>query len=178
LHLDPSTVVRLARQMGVRVPWKVGRHRVRALRAPQTAIASPRSGSATPDRAASVSTTHRWQALDTAWRERVAAVAQGIRERVPPIRVSIAEVERELGIRGWLSKRKSKLPETISMLNSVVESISDFQRRRVAAIVREGYLTARPLQPWRVMRRAGLTARHLPMIDQVLASDLASVEIR
>jgi hypothetical protein len=178
LHLDPKTVGRVARQAGISLRWKSGRPQVQTSVPIRTTRVTRCLGSARSGRKSGISSSRDWRVVDEILRERITVAARCIRQRIPPVRVSMAEVERELDLRGWLAKRQSKLPQATSTLRSVTETVADFQRRRVAWLVREALSTAQPLQPWRVMRKAGLTACHLPMIGQILEVEITRSEAR
>jgi hypothetical protein len=85
------------------------------------------------------------------------------------VRVTILQVERSLKVRGWFSKRATKLPKAMSCLETETESVAAFQRRRVAWVVQEMDRINVPLQVWRILRRAGLTSRDVRTVDEVLA---------
>jgi hypothetical protein len=66
----------------------------------------------------------------------------------PPVRVTLAEIERQLGRHSWIRKHRSKL----LLANSEVDAVAE------------------PVVVWRVMRAAGMTRRDLPMIKEMIAA--------
>jgi len=170
LNLDPKTVVRLAGQLGVAVAWKPSQPRARAVMAvrakKEKPHANPKVSATNRD---SVPTSTRWSRLDEVLRARIAIAARRIRDCQPPKRISMAEIERELGRSGWLMKRRQQLPRATAALKAVAESTHVFQMRRAAWVIGERRRCGQGLQSWRVMRQAGLTAKHLPAIDRLLA---------
>jgi hypothetical protein len=171
LGLDPKTVVRLAGELGVVVPWKPSRPPARVTPAARARKARPRARSgmqATGTK--SVARSARWSLRDEELRSRIAVAVQRIRGRTPPMRVSMAQIERELGQPGWVTKRRRKLPGAAAALEAAAESTRAFQMRRAAWVIRERRRCAQGLQPWRVMRQSGLTAKHLPAIGRLLAA--------
>jgi hypothetical protein len=80
----------------------------------------------------------------------------------------VLQIERRLWNRGWLSKRARKLPGAMACLETLVESVGQFQRRRVDWVIGEMDRAGEPLQAWRVLRRAGLDRRHVDMVAAAL----------
>lgn len=170
LALDPATVVRLARSQGIATPWKgSSRKSARSLHDhPVRRTAQSRRAKhpgAMPARKARID----WGQRDRALAERVTRAAAQIRRHRPPVRVTPTRIERQLDGRGWFDKRQAKLPLTSERLRQLTESVEDFQRRRIAWMADEISHEGLARVPWRVMRRAGLTAKHLPMITSVLS---------
>jgi hypothetical protein len=169
LKLDPKTVVRLARAEGVNAPWTPRRSAVPAASRPRAVRQCTHN-----DRVIRGRTTHPgaarvdWPRRDRTLVEQVSRAAARIRASQPPVRVTSAQIERQLGMRDWIAKRHTKLPLTASCLAQMVEPLEAFQRRRAAWITDEMDCDGAVLSPWRVMRRAGLTAKHLAMIESVL----------
>lgn len=165
LELDPKTVVGLAQEMGIPVPWHLKSTRHRSCRTPRVSGALPEhtrpatvTGSHTsPQRASHL---RDWLAIDAAWAERISRTAAGIRALSPPVRVSLAEIERRIGTRGWLDKRQEKLPRCMSVLAQLTESIPDFQRRRIDWAIDVLTDEHELVVPWRVLRKAGLRSGH------------------
>lgn len=72
-----------------------------------------------------------------------------------PIRITIAWIGKRIGKLNWLEKKAHKLPVTMSILISYVESVSQFQQRRVrwAAECLSGEW---PIKRWKLEKLAGL----------------------
>lgn len=169
LKLDPKTVVWLTWVEGIRTSWTLRRSavpsvsRLRAVRQRTCSNRATRGCTAHPR-----STRVDWAQRDRMLVEQVSRAAVWIRACEPPVRASMAQIERQLGMRGWIAKRRTKLPLTTSCLAQMAEPLEAFQNRRVAWITDDMDREGMVLSPWRVMRRAGLTAKHLPMIEGVL----------
>jgi len=172
LELDPKTVVRLSRLEGLVTPWAVApakpvpavAHKV--VRAVSTAAVSDARTKPCP-----VQRPPRrdWVAVDAASCDRIKAVAAELRSRIPPVRVTITEIERQLSGRGWFAKRRHKLPTALACLSAEAESLAAFRQRRVDSVLEEMTNLGQPLAPWRVLRRAGLTAAHVGLIRERIA---------
>jgi hypothetical protein len=73
-----------------------------------------------------------------------------------PIRISSRTIGLRIKAPSWLQRHRSKLPLATKALATVVESVEDFQIRRlpwVAAQIREN---GQPLTRWRLLRKAGI----------------------
>jgi len=169
LELDPKTVVRLTRTEGVSTSWTPRRSA-----APSASRLRAAPQSTHSDRVIRGRTAHPggarvdWTQRDRMLVEQVGRAAVRIRACRPPIRITAAQIERQLGVHGWIAKRYTKLPLTTSCLAQMAEPLGAFQRRRAVWIADEMVREGMVLSTWRVMRRAGLTAKHLPMIESVL----------
>lgn len=169
LELDPKTVVRLTRVEGIRTSWTLRRSAVPSASRPRAVRQRMHS-----DRVTRGCTAHPrgtrvdWAQRDRMLVEQVLRAAVRIRTCEPPVRASTAQIERQLGVRDWIPKRRTKLPLTTSCLAQMAEPLEAFQNRRAAWITDEMDREGMVLSPWRVMRRSGLTAKHLPMIEGML----------
>lgn len=174
LDIDPKTVVRLANDLGLANPWKAypRERRLEATVASKGVVTDVHERQRDElqrrnmrDRGPRLN----WGAMDIALSEQVRQASLKIRDRLPPVRVTVAEIERDVAKRCWFAKRSNKLPRTLACLKAETESIEDFQQRRVGFVLGEFCNQEVPLVPWRVMRVAGLTVRHLPMIAARIA---------
>jgi hypothetical protein len=96
-----------------------------------------------------------WRGIDLAYAAELRAAAKAVRDAQPPQRVSVGAIERHLGRRDWLSKRKAKLPLSCAAVHAAVEDVATFQARRLqwhARICRAEQVK----DPWILVRRAGL----------------------
>jgi len=172
LQLDPKTVVRLAREMEIVASWTLtssGRCRMAPAHAkPKLTLRSDRQSEPFRHREKSDAARLNWTAIDLAWVVRLNALASIIREEKPPVRITVAELERHAGQRGWLQKRRKRLPETIAFLERTVESVKDFQIRRVHWVIGELEQEGGFVKAWQVMRMAGLRLDSLAWIKTTL----------
>jgi hypothetical protein len=72
-----------------------------------------------------------------------------------PIRISIALIGKRVGKLSWLEKHGDKLPVTMSIMANYLESISEFQKRRVRWVA-EKMTGEWPLKRWKLEKLAGL----------------------
>ncbi|MCD9085820.1 TnsD family Tn7-like transposition protein [Stenotrophomonas sp. SY1] len=175
LQLDPKTVVKLATDLGVPVVRKGGLDR----KQPGSStiaferVISPRMKNRKARKASTPLLD--WPSVDRETRHNIQSAAQRLRTFEPPVRITVARLERQIWSRGWLSKRASKLPAAMACLSGVVESVEQFQRRRAGWVIQQMDKFGEPLQVWRILRRAGLTSRHEDVVASVLAEFLGGV---
>ncbi|WP_454018526.1 TnsD family Tn7-like transposition protein [Azospirillum sp. Marseille-Q6669] len=111
-----------------------------------------------------------WAAVDHDLATALRETAEAIVSLVPPVRVTLAELERRLGRPGWVGKRRAKLPEARAVLASNTESVEAFQLRRIAW-AKEVLEWSEGLAPaWKVNRLARLPTRVSAAVRQALAT--------
>ena len=173
LGLDPKTVVRLASELGIAVSWKPTLFDKRQRVTPKVVVqcVSPSSHvspavSATRD--ISSRTRCDWPEIDDAWAAKLNAWAGTVYAENPPVRITVAELERRVNLRGWLLKRRHRLPQTMAFLARVVETTEAFQLRRIHWAIVELERCGAQVKAWQVMRKAGLRSTSLVVINAIL----------
>jgi hypothetical protein len=168
LELDPKTVVRLATEVGIPIDWKVGTGRKQAtvITTDAELVEAPEPRVQIPRKPAHARTD--WDAVDLDTCQKIRETARQLLAVVPPVRITLKQMETQLWSRGWLEKRSSRLPLATACVREVAESVEQFQRRRTYWVIRQMDQTNEPLQVWRIMRKAGLTSRHEGMVEQAL----------
>lgn len=157
--LDPKTVIREAKSLGLPVPWSTrpsGSARRAAVAGGKMVRATSVGGAPTPRR--------DWSAVDEETVRKLLEVETTIRQRDPPEMVTYEALERESVGRGWLRKRAAKLPRSQAVAVGLVERLADFQRRRVETVLAD--LPLAP--PWKVARVAGLKGAKLDWVREVM----------
>ena len=147
LGLDPKTVVTEMHALGLTPPWSCGKPRrasrpfsVRPQRRRRRS-AAPRSDWITRDREEAIKVRH---------------AASVLRNQSPPVRVTAAAIERHLGRRGWLRHRRDKLPLANAALDDAGETVTAFQRRRLARAIDIVLSDGEAPSAWRAIKIAGL----------------------
>lgn len=102
-----------------------------------------------------------WDGRDRELVERVAAVIDGIRSRVPEVRASRCRVLGELQVRSLLALRGAKLPRTRALLAQRCETAQDFQLRRLERVLTEKPAESRLLADWALLRVARINPGRL-----------------
>lgn len=73
-----------------------------------------------------------------------------------PQRITVSFLGKRLGILSLLEKKINKLPQTKNYLSFIVESVEDYQKRRIYWAVKILISENKPLMVWRVKRTAGI----------------------
>ena len=155
LELNPKTVVRLSASLGIDTPWSPKcpswlHHPSATRRGPQgdafRESRPRRRNTAMPPR-------RDWQQLDRDLCRSVREAEQHLRTLRPPVRVSNTALERQLGLRGWIGKRRIKLSATTKLLGELVEPIGAFRKRRLQWVIDEFEHTGKPLVPRKYSRK-------------------------
>jgi hypothetical protein len=171
LQIDPKTVVLLARNLGVAVPWALVRSgQITSNVTPnqKSVTMPPPDEPSSPSRRKSARAHRDWTEIDRAWVAKLSVLVAIIRKETPPVRITVAELERRANLRGWLLKRRHHLPQTMAFLDQAVEGIEEFQLRRIHWAIIELGLDGGPVKAWKVMRKAGLRSDSLDRINRVL----------
>lgn len=175
LQLDPKTVVRLARDLSIAVPWKImacGHHPLEiGSESRQMPVEKPVPEMPVVtvlERKATDRMRQDWHEIDQAWVTQIKELSATIRVENPPLRITVAELERRVGRRGWLLKRRHRLPMTMELLNHTIETIDEYQLRRIYWAISELERDGAPFKAWQVMRKAGLRSSNLERINQLL----------
>ncbi|HYD30293.1 MAG TPA: TnsD family Tn7-like transposition protein [Azospirillaceae bacterium] len=110
-----------------------------------------------------------WSAVDRDMAATMRRAAAAVTAESPPCRVTRAELERRVGKRDWIIKRRDKLPETMAALAALTESVEAFQVRRVRWAAAELAATG-PTPAWKIRRLAGLPAKAAERVEAMLAA--------
>jgi len=93
-----------------------------------------------------------------------------------PTKYNIPTIGGKLGVNGWLSKRKDKLPITKAYIESMMESITDFQVRKIKWAIDELERQGIELTKWNLVEMAGVKPKYFKDIldDSIDDKDLKS----
>lgn len=148
LELDPKTVVMEALTLGLEIPWTcAGTRTCRTTREP--------AARKTAHRRTSRQLTD-WTTRDREEVVRVRHAAGLILSENPPVRVTVAEVERRLGRRDWFRRRRLRMPVVTQVVAKLVEPLEEFQHRRLRWAVQRVLATGKNARAWKVLKIAGL----------------------
>jgi len=73
-----------------------------------------------------------------------------------PIRVTIGKVGYLIGDKALLEKKLDKMPKTKSYLQENVETVEQFQERRILYTIKEYKRKGGELVPWKIIRKSGI----------------------
>lgn len=161
MGLDPKTLVREAAMAGIGVPWSTR---------PSGGMPVTRMPAGPATRARRPTARRRlrnWFAIDARLARAAAAATATILGEPKPVRVTFAEIERRVGRRGWIVKRRFKLPRTVATIEAAAEDVDVFRHRRLSACVAAA-AAAGDLRPCKVMRTAGLPSSWLPAVRRAV----------
>ncbi|MGI6537047.1 MAG: hypothetical protein ACOX22_01620, partial [Caldicoprobacterales bacterium] len=72
----------------------------------------------------------------------------------------------KLGISGWLSKKKEKLPLTKAYIDSVVESMEEYHIRKIKWGIEELEKQGKEMTLWNLAETAGVKPRYMKVISK------------
>nr|WP_268753385.1 TnsD family Tn7-like transposition protein [Ferroacidibacillus organovorans] len=73
-----------------------------------------------------------------------------------PMRLTISSIGKLSGTLALLQKNMDKLPKTAEYLYGIVESVEEFQIRRIQLIAKQLHQSNKEVLSWRIMRAAGI----------------------
>ena len=85
-----------------------------------------------------------------------------------PVRITVGKIGTTIGCKALLEKHLDKLPQTKAYLESVTETVEDFQIRRIKWAIRELDLRGEEIKYWKVLRLAGLGGDLNPRVRKYL----------
>lgn len=109
-----------------------------------------------------------WSDIDAHWTEKLPLLAETILGRNPPERVSIAELERQMGSPGYFASRKTKVPNAWRTASSFAETNEHFQARRVALELARVKASGETPKRWKILRAVRLN-NPPPEVDEILS---------
>lgn len=174
LQLDPKTVFRLTRELDIAeqsgqslVPSKDASKR----RPAKSANASKQKASLLGNNK-STSARRDWNEIDRVCIAKLSLLPALILKESPPVRIKFAELDRRIGKHGWLLTHQHLLPQTKAFLDRTLESLENFQLRRIRWAIQDMELGGGPVKAWQVLRKTGLRSiDHLERIKAELDAD-------
>lgn len=165
LALDPKTVANEAKRLSLDVPWTCAS--IKPLGAILDGVCLPVRNRPAQKRRAGP--RREWPAIDRELVIRLQHFKAVILDEYPPVRASAAELERRLGHRDWLRKRRHNLPGANAFVEAHQESVLDFQHRRLARVIHALSIEGSPTA-WQALKAAGLTGEWVPVAENMLVA--------
>ncbi|CAK7029809.1 TnsD family Tn7-like transposition protein [Tissierella sp.] len=78
-----------------------------------------------------------------------------------PERIRWTTLGGKLGINGWFSKRKDKLPKVKAYLDSIEETLQDFHIRKIKWTIEELESEGVSISKWKLIEKSGVNARYI-----------------
>lgn len=106
-----------------------------------------------------------WQQRDEELVKKVKQVVKEMQEGKPE-RITWTTVGSKLGVSGWMSKRKDKLPLTKQYIESVQESLQEFQIRKIKWGIKQLEKEDMEITLWNLVETAGVKPRYMKSIKE------------
>ncbi len=101
-----------------------------------------------------------WNKRDAELLPKVKEVIKEMKENKPE-RITWTTIGSKLGISGWLSKRKEKLPLTKAYIESELESLEEFHIRRIKWGIEELERQGKEMTLWNLVETAGVKPKYM-----------------
>jgi hypothetical protein len=90
-----------------------------------------------------------------------------------PERITWTTIGSKLGISGWLSKKKEKLPMTKSYIESELESMEEYHIRKIKWGIEELEKQGKEMTLWNLAETAGVKPRYMKVISKEIQDILS-----
>jgi len=112
-----------------------------------------------------------WDKRDAELLPKVKEVIKEMKEGKPE-RITWSTVGGKLGISGWLSKRKEKLPLTKAYIDSELESLEEFHIRKIKWGIGEIDRQGKEMTLWNLAETAGVKPRYMEKVQEKIKEAL------
>ncbi|WP_226683446.1 TnsD family transposase [Sutcliffiella horikoshii] len=113
-----------------------------------------------------------WEQRDIQLAELAKSIVKDILNELKIQRVTKNEIGRRMGRINLLYKYMHKLPKTKLLLENSLESIEQFQMRRIKEAVKKLTLSESVVKEWEVIRKAGLKPKYANKHKQFITSEI------
>lgn len=118
---------------------------------------------------ANVITTNRgdWINRDLQVLDEVKKALKDLYSKEKPVRITVSSIGKAINQKSLLEKKADRLPLTMEFIDTIKETVEDFQKRRIQWSVNQ--LADEKLEVWKIMRKAGLKSEFYPSLaDEIL----------
>ncbi len=112
-----------------------------------------------------------WDKRDDELLPQVKEVVKSMKEGKPE-RITWTTIGSKLGISGWLSKRKERLPLVKAYIESQVESMEEFHIRKIKWAIDELEKQKKPMTLWNLAETAGVKPRYMEKVQEKIKEAL------
>lgn len=95
-----------------------------------------------------------------------------------PVRVSLSRVGKTVGLLGLLDRHLEKMPMTEHYLQSVLESDSDYRKRRALWAIDEISNSGQEPKLWSVLRKAGIRSEYKSEVEEFIVNEICKINKR
>ena len=104
-----------------------------------------------------------WENRDAELLTKVKEVIKDMKEGKPE-QITWTTVGSKLGISGWLSKKKEKLPLTKAFVEPQIESLEEYHIRKIKWGIEELERQGKEVTLWNIVETAGVKPRYIQVI--------------
>ncbi|WP_368901892.1 TnsD family transposase [Oceanobacillus oncorhynchi] len=98
-----------------------------------------------------------WSKRDEKMLMEISNVVEGLLDsEKKPVRLTVSKVGQLIGKKSFLEKNLNKMPKTMAYLMRKVETVEQFQARRIFNTIKQLKEQEEELVPWKIMRKAGI----------------------
>ncbi|MFA1711483.1 TnsD family transposase [Peribacillus frigoritolerans] len=116
-----------------------------------------------------------WGEIDERFSKEVLEIAKKeLSSILKPTRITKKRIGKELGKYAWVSKDSHKLPKTMSVIETVTETVEDFQIRRVRWVINDIHQKGGTVKMWKVIYQAGLDQPISIKVSKAIEEEIAS----
>jgi len=113
-----------------------------------------------------------WQLRDEQILAEVKEAVQNLLAAEKPVRITVSKVAKAIGHLALIEQHLDQLPLTRVYLESVVETIEDFQIRRVQWAAKILNQQSKVIEPWKIIRLAGLKPGYSEKVGRAIAFEI------
>jgi hypothetical protein len=113
------------------------------------------------------------------WEERDYEIARLIKIEVdkimavdPPERVTVSRIGQRIQKLALLEKKLNKLPRSKKILEELMETVEDFQKRRIKSIAAKKREANKEIKEWELIREAGIRPEYIELMNQTLQNEI------
>ncbi|MGD2199963.1 TnsD family transposase [Lysinibacillus fusiformis] len=111
-----------------------------------------------------------WAKRDLQILAKVKVAVEELNSREKPVKITTSKIGKAINQLTLLEKKADKLPRTKAYIDSVKESVTDFQKRRINWSVK--HLRDEELEFWKIVRKAGIKESFYPDLAEEIMSHL------
>jgi hypothetical protein len=112
-----------------------------------------------------------WVQRDREILEAVKKIIENMSGRKPE-RITLTIIGGKLGNSGLLLKNKDKLPLTMKFIGAKIETLQEFQLRKIEWAIDELERDNKPITKWNLIEKAGVKIRYIKDISENLSNIL------
>ncbi|MEL4026667.1 TnsD family transposase [Lysinibacillus endophyticus] len=131
-------------------------------------------------------TVKRFSAKNVGWEERdeelllkaIKIVEEILNSEEKPIRITISRIGSLMGEKALLEKKLNKLPKLKAYLYEKIETIEQFQKRRIKYVIHQMNIRREELDLWKVIRKSGIKnsdKKACEMAQQILKNEIQGI---